>query len=98
MLKLVDYKYFAYTSCNKIYSSHKANNNCSSISSNQNIDEIKFLREELEKSIIIKILLENIFSNSKYFHYIFKKKNVGKIQLETSKGYLFKINDKTLDN
>ena len=51
-----------------ITSSHKAQNNCPKISSNQDINEIKFLREELKnKNTIINILPENIFSNNKSF-------------------------------
>ena len=57
-----------HTALNNITSSHKAQNNCSKISSNQDTDEIKFLREELKnKNTIINILLENIFSNNKSF-------------------------------
>ena len=57
-----------HTSLNNITSSHKANSDCFRISFNQDIDEIKFLREELKsKSIIINILLENIFSSNKHF-------------------------------
>ena len=56
------------TALNNITSSHKAKNDCSKISSNQDVDEIKCLREELKnKSTIITILLENIFSNNKDF-------------------------------
>ena len=45
-----------------------AQNDYSKISSNQDTDEIKFLREELKnKNTIINILLENIFSNNKSF-------------------------------
>ena len=50
---------------NNITSFDKASSDCSRISSNQDIDEIKFLKEELQnKNIIINILLENIFSNN----------------------------------
>ena len=57
-----------HTALNNITSSHKAQNNCPKISSNQDTDEIKFLREELKnKNTIINILLENIFSNNKSF-------------------------------
>ena len=57
-----------HTSLNNITSSHKANSHCFRISFNQDIDEIKFLREELKpKNIIINILLENIFSSNKHF-------------------------------
>ena len=56
------------TALNNITSSHKAKNDCSKISSNQDVNEIKCLREELKnKSTIITILLENIFSNNKDF-------------------------------
>ena len=56
------------TALNNITSSHKAENDCSKISSNQDVDEIKCLREKLKnKSTIITILLENIFSNNKDF-------------------------------
>ena len=56
------------TALNDITSSHKAKNDCSKISSNQDVDKIKCLREELKnKSTIITILLENIFSNNKDF-------------------------------
>ena len=56
------------TALNNITSSHKAENDYSKISSNQDVDEIKCLREELKnKSTIINILLENIFSNNKDF-------------------------------
>ena len=49
-------------------SSHKPKNDCSKISSNQDIDEIKFLRKELKnKNTIINILLENISYNNKDF-------------------------------
>ena len=57
-----------HTALNNITSSHKAQNDCPKISSNQDTDEIKFLREELKnKNTIINILLENIFSNNKSF-------------------------------
>lgn len=46
----------------------KLKNNCSMIRSNQDIDEIKFLREGLKnKNTIMNNLLENIFSNKKHF-------------------------------
>ena len=49
-------------------SSHKPKNDCSKISSNQDIDETKFLRKELKnKNTIINILLENISYNNKDF-------------------------------
>ena len=73
-------------------------------SSNQDIDEIKFLKEELKnKSTIVNILLENIFSNNKDFSFYKKlednyKKNVEKNQFEIPKGYSFKNSDKTQDN
>ena len=47
-----------HTSPNNITSSHKANSDCSRISSNQDISEIKFLWKELKnKNTIINILL-----------------------------------------
>ena len=57
-----------HTALSNTTSSHKAQNNCPKISSNQDTDEIKFLREELKnKNTIINILSENIFSNNKSF-------------------------------
>ena len=53
---------------NNITSSHKAKSNCSSINSNQDIDEIKFFKADLKnKNTIINILLGNIFSNNMDF-------------------------------
>ena len=57
-----------HTALNNITSSHKAQIDCPKISSNQDIDKTKFLREDLKnKNTIINILLENIFSNNKNF-------------------------------
>ena len=57
-----------HTALNNITSSHKAQIDCPKISSNQDIDQTKFLREDLKnKNTIINILLENIFSNNKNF-------------------------------
>ena len=50
-LKLNDLKNLItsiHASLNKITSSHKANKDCSRISSNQNIDETKFYREKFK--------------------------------------------------
>ena len=80
-----------HTTLNKITSSHKTKSNCSIISSNQDIDKIKFLREELKnKNTIINILLENIFSSNKDFFSYEKlednyKNNFEKNQFETTK-------------
>ena len=80
-----------HTTLNKITSSHKTKSNCSIISSNQDIDKIKFLREELKnKNTIINILLENIFSSNKDFFSYEKlednyKNNVEKNQFKTTK-------------
>ena len=53
---------------NNTTSSHKAKSNCSSINSNQDIDEIKFFMADLKnKNTIINILLGNIFSNNMDF-------------------------------
>ena len=57
-----------HTALNNITSSQKAQIDCPKISSNQDIDKTKFLREDLKnKNTIINILLENIFSNNKDF-------------------------------
>ena len=57
-----------HTSLNNITSSHKPNNDCSRVSSNQDIDVVKFLRDELNnKNTTIDILLAHIFSNNKHF-------------------------------
>ena len=93
-----------YTALNNITSSHKAENDCSRISSNQDTDEIKFLREELKnKNTIINILLESVFSNNKSFLSYEKlgdnyKNNVQKNQFETPKRCSFKNSHKTQDN
>ena len=82
-----------HTSLNNITSSHKANNDCSRISSSQEIDEVKFFRNELgNKIIIVNILLENIFSSIKQFCSYNKLKdnytiNAAKKQFETPKRY-----------
>ena len=81
-----------------------AQNDYSKISSNQDTDEIKFLREELKnKNTIINILLENIFSNNKSFSSYEKlednyKNNVQRNQFKTPKRYSFKNSHKTQDN
>ena len=89
-----------HTSLDNITSSHKAKNDCPKISSNQTIDEIKFLREELKnKNAIIIILLGNIFSKNKDFSSSKKlEDNVEKNQFETPKIYSFKNSNKTQDN
>ena len=93
-----------HTALNNITSSHKAQNDCPKISSNQDTDEIKFLREELKnKNTIINILLENVFSNNKSFPSYEKlednyKNNVQKNQFETPKRCSFKNSHKTQDN
>ena len=85
-----------HTALNNITSSHKAQNDCPKISSNQDTDEIKFLREELKnKNTIINILLENIFSNNKSFSSYEKlednyKNNVQRDQSEIPKRCSFK--------
>ena len=80
-----------------ITSSHKAQNDCPKISSNQDIDKIKFLRKELKnKNTIINILLENIFSYEKLEDNY--KNNVQGNQFETPKRYSFKKSNKTQDN
>ena len=86
-----------YTALNNITSSHKAKNDCPKISYNQDIDEIKFLREELKNNnTIINILLENTFSKNKDFSSYKKlednyKNNVEKNQFKTPKRYSFEI-------
>ena len=56
-----------HTALNNITSSHKAKNDCPKISSNQDIDEIKFLNKVFKnKNTIFNILLE-IFSKNKDF-------------------------------
>ena len=93
-----------HTALNNITSSHKAQNDCSKVSSNQDTDEIKFLQEELKnKNTVINILLENIFSNNKSFssyemledNY---KNNVQRNQFETPKRCSFKNSNNTQDN
>ena len=57
-----------HTALNNITSSHKAKNDCPKISSNQDIDEIKFLNKVFKnKNTIFNILLEIIFSKNKDF-------------------------------
>ena len=59
-----------HTALDNITSSHKPQNDCPKISSNQDTDEIKFLREELKnKNTIINILLENISPNKSFSSY-----------------------------
>ena len=85
------------TALNNITSSHKAKNDSPKISSSHDIDQIKFLREELKnKNIIANILLENIFSNNKDFSSYKKlednyKNNVEKIDLKLPKDTHLKI-------
>ena len=92
-----------HTALNNITSSHKARNDCSKISSNED-KEIKFLREELKnKNTIINILLENVFANYKDFPSYEKlednyKNNVQKNQFETPKRCSFKNSHKTQGN
>ena len=82
---------------NIITLSHKAQNDCPNISSNQDFDEIKFLREELKiKKTTINILLENFFYNNKNFGSYKKlednyKNNAQKINLELPKDTHVKI-------
>ena len=77
-------------------------NDCPNISSNHDIDQIKFLREELKNTnTIINILLENIFSNNRDFD-SYKKledkyENNVKKKFETPERYSFKNSDKTQD-
>ena len=79
------------TALSNITSSPKAKNNSSEISSSQDINEIKFLTEELKnKNTIINTLLENVFSNKKDFSSYEElennyKNNVEKNQFETPK-------------
>ena len=92
-----------HTALNNITSSHKAQNDCSKISSNKGTDEIKFLQEELKnKNTIINILLENIFSNKSFSFYEKlednHKNNVKGNQFDTPKRSSFKHGDKTQDN
>ena len=84
-----------HTALNNITSSHKAENDCPKISSNHDINEIKFLREELKN-----ILLENIFCNNKDISSYKKlednyQNNFEKNRFETPKRYSFKNSDKT---
>ena len=55
------------TSLNNISSSHKANNDCCRIVSNQDISQTTFLREKLKNKNTINVLLENVFSNNECF-------------------------------
>ena len=93
-----------HTALNNITSAHKAQNSCPKISSNEDTDKIKCLREELKnKNTIINILLENIFSNNKSFSSYEKlednyKNNLQRNQFETPKRCSFKNSHKTHDN
>ena len=89
-----------HTALNSIPSSHKAQNDCSKISSNQDTDKIKFLREELKNK---NIEIENIVCNNKSFSSNEKlednhKNHVQKNQFETPKICSFKNSHKTQDN
>ena len=77
-----------HTALNNITSSHKAQNDCPKINSNQDTVEIKFLLEELKNKNTIIILLENIFSNNKNFSSYKSCKIIMKI---TFKGINFKL-------
>ena len=85
------------TALNNITLSHKAQNDCPNISSNQDFYEIKFLREELKiKKTTINILSENFFYNNKNFGSYKKlednyKNNAQKINLELPKDTHVKI-------
>ena len=93
-----------HTALNNITSSHNTQNDCRKITSNQDTNEIKFLRKELKnKNTIINILLENIFSNNKSFSSYEKlkdnyKNNVQRNDSETHKRYSFKNSHKTQEN
>ena len=93
-----------HTALNNITSSHKAQNDCSKISSNQDTVEIKLLREELKnKNTIINILLDIVFSNIKSFSSYEElednyKNNVQRNQFETPKRCSFKNSHKTQVN
>ena len=92
-----------HTVLDNITSSHKAQNDCPKISSNQDTDKIKFLREVLKNKVTINILLENVFSNNKIFllmkswKIIIKKKVQGN-RFETPKRYSLKNGDKSQDS
>ena len=77
-----------HTPLSNITSSHKAQNDCPKINSNQDTVEIKFLLEELKNKNTIIILLENIFSNNKNFSSYKSCKIIMKI---TFKGINFKL-------
>ena len=92
-----------YTVLDNITSSHKAQNDCPKISSNQDTDKIKFLWEVLTNKVTVNILLENIFSNNKNFSFYEKlednyKKNVQGNRFETPKRYSLKNGDKSQDS
>ena len=93
-----------HTALNNITSSHNTQSDCRKISSNQDTNEIKFLRKVLKnKNTIINILLENIFSNNKSFSSYEKlkdnyKNNVQRNEPETHKRYSFKNSHKTQEN
>ena len=59
-----------HTSLNNIASSHKANNDCCTISSNQEHRQNKVFEELKNKNTIINILLENIFSITQAFFFL----------------------------
>ena len=99
-LKLND---IIHTVLDNITSSHKAQNDCPKISSNQDTDKIKFLREVLTNKVTANILLENIFSNNKNFSSYENlednyKKNVQRNRFETPKRYSLKNGDKSQDS
>ena len=77
-----------------IVSSHKPQNDCPKISSNQDIDEVKFLREELRnKNNIINTLLENIFLITRSFLLIKSWKIIIKITFKIINLKLLKDTD-----
>ena len=72
-----------HTAFSNITSSHKAKKDCPKISSDHDIHEINFLKDELKnKNPIINILLENIFSNNKDFSSYKKLEDNCKITLK----------------
>ena len=78
-----------HTALSNITSSHKAQNDCPKINSNQNTNEIKFLQKELKnKNTIINILLENIFLITRVFLLMKSWKIIKKI---TFKGTTLKL-------
>ena len=78
-----------HTALSNITSSHKAQNDCPKINSNQNTNEIKFLQKELKnKNTITNILLENIFLITRVFLLMKSWKIIKKI---TFKGITLKL-------